>query len=68
MIMITVILGWKYDNKTKIKEWITKIMKILLTCVPVKTMEIIKILIITIMIILLVIIVSYKMLLKWCEV
>ena len=41
------------DNKTKIKEWITKIIKVLLTCVVIKTIiiEIIKILITTIMII-----------------
>ena len=43
------------DNKTKIKEWITKIMKVLLACVVIKTImietEIIKLLVITIMII-----------------
>ena len=26
------------DNKTKIKEWITKIMKVLLTCVVIKAL------------------------------
>ena len=41
------------DNKTKIKEWITKIIKVLLTCVVVKAIiiEIIKIWIRTIKII-----------------
>ena len=41
------------DNKTKIKEWITNIIKVLLTCVVIKAIiiEIIKILIKTIMII-----------------
>ena len=54
------------DNKTKIKEWITKIMKVLLTCVVIKAIitEIIKILIITVVIITvkIIIIVIYKML------
>ena len=38
------------DNKTKIKEWTTKIIKVLLTCVVIKALiiEIIKLLIITI--------------------
>ena len=42
-----------YCNKRKIKEWITKIIKVLPTCLVIKTIitEIIKILIITIMII-----------------
>ena len=46
------------DNKTKIKEWITKIIKVLLMCVVIKTIiiEIIKILITTIMIITVIII------------
>ena len=41
------------DSKTKIKEWITKIIKVLLTCVVIKAIiiGIIKILTITIMII-----------------
>ena len=48
------------DNKTKIKERKTKIIKVLLTCVVIKTMiiEIIRILITTIMIITLIIITS----------
>ena len=48
------------DNKTKIKEWITKIIKVLLTCVVIKTtiMEIIKILITTIMRITVIIIIN----------
>ena len=43
--MVTVILMISNDNKTKIKEWITKIIKVLLTCVVVKAIiiEIIKI-------------------------
>ena len=51
--MVTVILMISNDNKTKIKEWITKIIKVLLTYVVIKTIiiEIIKILITTIMII-----------------
>ena len=38
------------DNKTKIKEWITKIIKVLLACVVIKTLiiKIIKLLITTI--------------------
>ena len=41
------------ENKTKIKEWITKTIKVLLTCVIIKTtiIEIINTLVITIMII-----------------
>ena len=48
------------DNKTKIKEWITKIIKALLTCVVIKTIiiEIIEILIATIMIITVIIIIN----------
>ena len=40
------------DNKTKIKEWITKLIKVLLTCVITKTIiiEIINVLITTIMV------------------
>ena len=39
------------DNKTKIKEWIAKIMKVILGCVVIKSViiEIIKLLLITIM-------------------
>ena len=46
------------DNKTKIKEWITKITKVLLACMVIKTIitEIIKLLIITIMMITVIII------------
>ena len=46
------------DSKTKIKEWITKIIKVLLTCLVIKTIiiGIIKKLIITIMIIIAIII------------
>ena len=46
------------DNKTKIKEWITKIIKVLLACMVIKTIitEIIKLLIITIMMITVIII------------
>ena len=49
-----------YCNKRKIKEWITKIIKVLPTCLVIKTIitEIIKILIITIMIIIVKIIVN----------
>ena len=48
------------DNKTKIKECITKIIKVLLTFVVIKaiTIEIIKIIIKTIMIIILLIIIN----------
>ena len=48
------------DNKTKIKEWITKIIKVLLMCVVIKTIiiEIIKILITTIMITTVIIIIN----------
>ena len=47
------------DNKSKIKEWITKIIKVMLTCEVTKTIkiEIITILITTIMI--MTIIISY---------
>ena len=40
------------DNKTTIKEWITKIMKVLLACVVIETVmiEITKLLVMTIMI------------------
>ena len=46
------------DNKTKIKEWMTKIIKVLLACMVIKTIitEIIKLLIITIMMITVIII------------
>ena len=46
------------DNKIKIKEWITKIIKVLLACVVIKTLmiEIIKLLIITIITIMTIII------------
>ena len=48
------------DNKTIIKEWITKIMKVLLACVVIKTIiikiEIIQLLAITIIIIIMMII------------
>ena len=46
------------DSKIKIKEWITKIIKVLLTCLVIKTIiiGIIKKLIITIMIIIAIII------------
>ena len=56
--MITVILMISNDNKTRIKEWITKIIKVLLMCVVIKAIiiEIIKILITTIMIITVIII------------
>ena len=56
--MVTVILMISNDNKIKIKEWITKIIKVLLTYVVIKTIiiEIIKILITTIMIITVIII------------
>ena len=37
-------------NKANIKKWITKIIKVLLACVEIKTIEIITLLIITIMI------------------
>ena len=49
-----------YCNKRKIKEWITKIIKVLPTCLVIKTIitEIIKILIITIMIIIVKIIIN----------
>ena len=45
------------DNKTKIKEWITKIIKALLACVVIKTLitEIIKLLIITIITVIIII-------------
>ena len=48
--MVTVILMISNHNKTKIKEWVTKIIKVLLTCVVVKAIiiEIIKIWITTI--------------------
>ena len=48
-----------YD-KTKIKEWISKLIKVLLTCLVIKTIviEITKILIITIMIIIVIIIIN----------
>ena len=48
------------DNKTKIKECITKIIKVLLTFVVIKaiTIEIIKIIVKTIMIIILLIIIN----------
>ena len=48
--MVTAILMISNDNKTKIKQWITKIIKVLLTYVVIKTIiiEIIKILITTI--------------------
>ena len=63
--MVAVILMISNDNKSKIKEWITKIIKVLLACVVIKTIiEIIKLLIITIIII----IVIYKILWKWCKV
>ena len=60
IIMVTAILMISNDNKTKIKEWITKIIKVLLTCVVIKTIiiEIINILITTIMIITVIIISS----------
>ena len=56
--MVTVILTISDDNKTKIEEWVTKIIKVLLTCVVIKTIiiEVIKILITTIMIITVIII------------
>ena len=46
------------DNKIKIEEWITKIIKVLLACVVIKTLmiEIIKLLIITIITIMTIII------------
>ena len=49
-----------YCNKRKIKEWITKIIKVLPTSLVIKTIitEIIKILIITIMIIIVKIIIN----------
>ena len=49
-----------YCNKRKIREWITKIIKVLPTCLVIKTIitEIIKILIITIMIIIVKIIIN----------
>ena len=42
--MVTVILMIGDDNKTKLEEWITKIIKVLLTCVVIKAIiiEIIK--------------------------
>ena len=48
------------DNKAKIKEWITKIIKVLLACVVIKTIiiEIIKLLVITIMVITVLIIIN----------
>ena len=47
------------DNKTKIKEWITKITRVLLVCVVIKTIVIIiKLLIITIMIITVIMIIN----------
>ena len=47
------------DNKTKIEEWITKIVKVLLASVVIKTIiEIMKLLIITIMIITVIIIIN----------
>ena len=46
-------------NKAKIKEWITKIIKVLLACVVIKTIiEIIKLLTITIMMLTVIIIIS----------
>ena len=45
-------------NKAKIKEWITKKIKVLLACVIIKTIEIIKLLIITILILTVIIIIS----------
>ena len=47
------------DNRTKIKEWITKIIKVLLAYVVIKTLitEIIKLLIITIITVIIIIIV-----------
>ena len=56
--MITVIFDDESnDNKTKIKERITKIIKVLLACVVTKTLrEIIKLLIITIITIMAIII------------
>ena len=56
--MVTAILMISNDNKTKIKQWITKIIKVLLTYVVIKTIitEIIKILITTIVIITVIII------------
>ena len=57
------------DNKTKTKEWITKIIKILLAGVVIKTIaEIIKLLIIIIITVIIIIIVIYKILWKWCKV
>ena len=55
--------GNPYDesngNKAKIKEWIAKIIKVLLACVIIKTIiEIIKSLIITVMILTVIIIIS----------
>ena len=48
------------DNKAKIKEWITKIIKVLPACVVIKTIiiEIIKLLVITIMVITVLIIIN----------
>ena len=45
------------DNKTKIKEWITKLIKVLLVCVVINTLiiEIIKVLIITIITVIIII-------------
>ena len=63
------------DNKTKLKEWITKIIKVLLACVVIKSLvvEIIKLLIITVITVVIIIInkliiVIYKILWKWCKV
>ena len=45
------------DNKIKIEEWITKIIKVLLACVVIKTLitEIIKLLVITIITVIIII-------------
>ena len=69
--MITIMM--KVMIISKIKEWITKIIKVLLTRVVIKTIiiEIIKILITTIMIITVIIIINnsnFKILWKWCKV
>ena len=57
------------DNKTKVKEWITKIIKVLLARVVIKTIIIIKIIkLLTMIIITVIIIIIYKILRKWCKI
>ena len=55
------------DNKTKIKDWITKIIEVVLAYVVIKTLvtEIIKLLIITIITVTMIVIIIIIIIIKW---